>query len=138
MKLTKQFLLFIFAGGFAALINILTRAILSLFINFSSSVLISYLIGMIIAFLLTKKFVFLTKSLDNKKSFLTFSLVNLLAVFQTFFISIYFRNLLLNKLSEDSLANLLSHSIGVFFPVFTSFLGHKYLSFGKISTKNRL
>ena len=60
MKPTKQFLLFIVAGGFAALVNIISRALLSLFMNFSSSVLIAYFIGMVIAFILTKKFVFLS------------------------------------------------------------------------------
>lgn len=137
MKPTKQFLLFIVAGGFAALINIISRALLSLFMNFSSSVLIAYFIGMVIAFILTKKFVFLSKNLDDKKSFLSFTLVNLFAVIQTYFISIYFREMILNSFYKTSLANLISHTIGVLFPVITSFFGHKYLSFGKFSSKKR-
>ena len=137
MKPTKQFLLFIVAGGFAALVNIISRALLSLFMNFSSSVLIAYFIGMVIAFILTKKFVFLSKNLDDKKSFLSFTLVNLFAVIQTYFISIYFREMILISFSKTSLANLISHTIGVLFPVITSFFGHKYLSFGKISSKKR-
>ena len=137
MKPTKQFLLFIVAGGFAALVNIISRALLSLFMNFSSSVLIAYFIGMVIAFILTKKFVFLSKNLDDKKSFLSFTLVNLFAVIQTYFISIYFREMILNSFSKTSLANLVSHTIGVLFPVISSFFGHKYLSFGKISSKKR-
>ena len=137
MKPTKQFLLFIVAGGFAALVNIISRALLSLYMNFSSSVVIAYFIGMTIAFLLTKKFVFLSKNLDNKKSFLSFTLVNLFAVMQTYFISIYFREMILNSFSKTSFANLISHTIGVLFPVITSFFGHKYLSFGKISSKKR-
>ena len=136
MKLTKQFFLFIFAGGFAALVNIITRALLTLFINFSASVLIAYFIGMIVAFLLTKKFVFLSNNLDTKKSFLSFSLVNFIAVIQTYFISIYLRDLLINNFFEATLSDLISHSIGVFFPVLTSFFGHKYISFGRISKKN--
>ena len=135
MKPTKQFLLFIVAGGFAALVNILSRALLSLFMNFSSSVLIAYFIGMVIAFILTKKFVFISKNIDDKKSFLSFTLVNLFAVIQTYFISIYFREMILISFSKTSLANLISHTIGVLFPVITSFFGHKYLSFGKISSK---
>ncbi len=137
MKSNKQFLLFIFAGGFAAIVNILSRSLLSLFMNFSSSVLIAYFIGMVVAFLLTKRFVFLSKNLDNKKSFLSFTLVNLFAVIQTYFISIYFRTLIINSFSNPSLANLISHTIGVLFPVITSFFGHKYLSFGKLSSKKR-
>ena len=135
MKPTKQFLLFIVAGGFAALVNILSRALLSLFMNFSSSVLIAYFIGMVIAFILTKKFVFISKNIDDKKSFLSFTLVNLFAVIQTYFISIYFREMILISFSKTSLVNLISHTIGVLFPVITSFFGHKYLSFGKISSK---
>lgn len=135
MKYSKQFLLFILAGGFAAFINIVSRVILSLFLGFKISILIAYLFGMIVAFLLTKNFVFSTQQLNNTKAFLSFSLVNLFAVMQTYLISLYLQNLLQYRLSEISIINLIAHSIGVIVPVFTSFIGHKYLSFGKSSIR---
>ena len=91
MKYSKQFLLFILAGGFAAFINIISRVILSLFLGFKISILIAYLFGMIVAFLLTKNFVFSTQQLNNTKAFLSFSLVNLFAVMQTYLISLYLK-----------------------------------------------
>ena len=56
----KQFLLFIVSGGIAAFINILSRAILSIFFDFKISIIFAYCIGMITAYILSRKFVFIS------------------------------------------------------------------------------
>ena len=132
IKITREFLSFIVAGGFAAIVNIISRAILSNFLNFENSIIIAYMIGMVVAFYITKKFVFVSKN-NISKSFAAFALVNLAAVAQTFFISLWSKNIILPFLGITIFVELLSHIAGVFFPVFTSFFGHKYISFGKIS-----
>ena len=55
----KEFILFILTGGLSATINLSSRIIISNFLIFEISVLISYLIGMITAYYLAKKYVFL-------------------------------------------------------------------------------
>ena len=55
----RQFILFIITGGTSAIINIFSRIILSNFFRFEIAILISYGIGMLIAFILAKRFVFL-------------------------------------------------------------------------------
>ena len=74
----KEFPLFILAGSIAALVNIISRIILTIFLNFEISVFISYLIGMVTSFLLQRKYVFKSTKKSYKKSFAAFSLVNLL------------------------------------------------------------
>ena len=126
---SRQFIYFLCAGGIAAIINIFTRYLLSFYFNFVISIILAYLLGMFTAYILSKKFVFINSKQSQKRSLFIFSFVNLLAIFQTLFISIIFNLILLNTFNKPILSNLISHIIGVIFPVFTSFYGHKYFSF---------
>ncbi len=125
----KEFIYFVFTGGIAALVNILTRFIFSFFIDFTFSILLSYFIAMVLAYILARRFVFKKSKKSIYSSFALFSLINLLAVLQTLLISIITRDYFLEKMMNLQYANLISHTIGVATPIFTSFLGHKYLSF---------
>ena len=126
---TREFIYFVITGGIAALVNILTRFIFSFFIDFTLSILFSYFIAMVLAFILARRFVFRKSKKSIYSSFALFSLINLLAVLQTLLISIITRDYFLEKMINLQYANLISHTIGVATPIFTSFLGHKYLSF---------
>tara|TARA_Y100001968_G_C19282721_1_gene680068 strand:- start:605 stop:1027 length:423 start_codon:yes stop_codon:yes gene_type:complete len=125
----RQFLLFVLTGGCAAIVNIISRVGLSLFLKFELAILIAYGIGMITAYLLAQKYVFLTPQRSHKRSFAAFALVNLFAVIQTWLVSIGIRIWLLEMFNAIALVDLIAHSIGVVIPVFTSFYGHKYISF---------
>ena len=125
----KEFILFLITGGFSAIINLSSRIIISNFLRFEISVLIAYLIGMITAYYLAKKYVFLNIKKSYKKSFPVFALVNFVAVLQTFFISKYIRILLIDIFNNFIIIDFISHLCGVIFPIFTSFFGHKYITF---------
>ena len=63
-----------------------------------------------------------------------FFFVNMLALAQTWGLSVYLAQLLPHYLPvEDShrteLAEAIAHGAGVLLPVFTSYIGHKYLTF---------
>lgn len=125
----KQFILFLFTGGFSAIINLTSRIIISNFLRFEISVLIAYFIGMITAYFLAKKYVFLNVQKSNKKSFPIFSLVNFVAILQTLLISKYTRIWLINIFDNLIIIDFISHLCGVVFPIFSSFYGHKYITF---------
>ena len=125
----RQFIIFIITGGTSAIINILSRIILSNFFRFEIAILISYGIGMIIAFLLAKRYVFLNSNKSIKKSFPAFALVNLISVLQTFFVSIFIKKWLIIFLDNLSFIELVAHTFGLGILVFTSFYGHKYITF---------
>lgn len=123
-----QFLKFLFAGGLAALVNIVSRIGYNELVSFSVAVVLAYLTGMATAFLLNKLFVFEESDNSTPKEMIYFALVNGLAVLQTWVVSMVlyvyvFINLLPNYNAE------VSHIIGVIVPVFTSYFGHKYLTF---------
>ena len=126
----KELILFILTGGLSAIINLSSRIIISNFLRFEISVLISYFIGMITAYYLAKKYVFLNVKKSYKKSLPIFALVNFVAVLQTFFISKYIRIWVMNIFNNLMIIDFISHLCGVIFPIFSSFFGHKYITFG--------
>lgn len=127
--ISREFFNFIFTGGIAALVNIITRFIFSFFLNFTLSILFSYLIAMLLAYYLARSFVFKKSKKPIFSSLAVFSLINLFAVCQTLFISLITREYLSGKVLNIQYVYFISHTIGVVTPVFTSFIGHKYFSF---------
>ena len=127
--ISNKFLIFLITGGIAALINFGSRVIYNIFVNFSYAIILAYLTGMVTAFILVKKYVF-NKSIQKlHKSIMFFSLVNLVALAQTWLISISLAYYLLPHFGIVDYVLEISHAVGIAAPVFTSYLGHKYLSF---------
>lgn len=125
----RQFLLFVLTGGAAAFVNVLSRIGFSMLFRFELAVLAAYVVGMVTAYILARRYVFTDSGQSIKKSFMAFALVNLVAVLQTWLVSIGLRHLLLPIIGAVALVDLLAHSCGVIVPVFTSYFGHKHVSF---------
>jgi putative flippase GtrA len=125
----RQFLLFVLSGGAAALVNVLSRIGFSLVLRFELAVIAAYAVGMVTAYILVRCYVFTDSGQSVRRSFAAFALVNLVAVFQTWLVSIGLRQLLLPMIGAIALVDLMAHSVGVIVPVFTSYLGHKHVSF---------
>ena len=126
---SNKFLIFLITGGIAALINFGSRVIYNIFVNFSYAVILAYLTGMVTAFILVKKYVFNQSIQKLHKSIMFFSLVNIVALAQTWLISMSLAYYLLPHFGIVDYVMEISHAVGIAVPVFTSYLGHKYLSF---------
>lgn len=126
---SKQFVSFLFAGGFAAIVNFGSRFFYNEFVSFGNAVILAYITGMITAFVLTKLFVFEKSAHSTKKEFFYFTLVNVVAIIQTYIISVGFAEYLFPMMGFEFYPEVVSHAMGVILPVFTSFVGHKYFSF---------
>ena len=126
---SKQFISFLFAGGFAAVVNFGSRFFYSEFVSFGNAVILAYITGMITAFILTKFFVFEKSIHSVKKEFYYFTMVNLVALLQTYIISVGFAEYLFPMMGFKFYPKAVANAIGVVFPVFTSFFGHKHFSF---------
>ena len=126
---SKQFILFLVTGGIAALANFGSRFLFSQYVSFEVAVLCAYLVGMITAFILAKYFVFKESKHSTKKEFTYFTLVNVVAIIQTYIVSVGFVSYLFPKFNFTFYPEAVAHGLGVIFPVFTSFIGHKKLSF---------
>lgn len=131
MKLfqSKEFLAFLVVGGFAALVNFSSRFAYNEVTDFGNAIILAYITGMVTAFVLSKLFVFKQTSNTTVKSFFYFTLVNVVAVAQTYVISIGLANYVFPNVEFAFYPEAVAHAIGVMVPVFSSFIGHKYFSF---------
>jgi putative flippase GtrA len=84
---------------------------------------------MITAFILAKLFVFTKNTQSTAKSVFFFTLVNLVAVLQTWGVSVGLAYYVFPSMGLSWHARDIAHLIGVIVPVFTSFIGHKKWSF---------
>jgi putative flippase GtrA len=127
--LSRQFLIFLLTGGTAAVVNFGSRILYSMWLDFSSAVILAYISGMITAFVLAKLFVFKESHQTLQRSAVFFILVNLVAILQTWAISMGLAYYLLPLLGFSVFVPEIAHATGVIVPVFTSYLGHKRWSF---------
>lgn len=127
--LSKQFILFLVTGGTAALVNFSSRIFYNYWVSFSSAIVLAYLTGMVTAFLLARWLVFKQSQHSFSQSALIFTAVNLVAVLQTWLISMGLALYVLPSMGVTYWVSEIAHAIGVVVPVFTSYLGHKHFSF---------
>jgi len=126
---SRQFLAFLVSGGIAALANFGSRIVLNQWLSFSVSVVLAYCIGMVTAFVLARLFVFTESTQAVHRSALIFVGVNLLAIAQTWGISMLLAYWVLPGMGVRQFVPEIAHGIGVLVPVFTSYLGHKHWTF---------
>lgn len=128
--LSRQFLLFLVTGGFAAAVNFGSRIAYNRWTSYSTAIVLAYVTGMATAFILAKVFVFKETRRSAAGSALFFTLVNGLAVLQTWAVSMALYHYLLPWLGVVRHAPEIAHFVGIVIPVFTSYVGHKRWSFG--------
>lgn len=126
---SRQFVLFLLTGGVAAAVNFGSRILYNHRLDYSASIIVAYLTGMVTAFVLARLFVFTESSQNWHRSALIFTLVNVVAVAQTWAISMGLAYYALPSAGITRFAPEIAHAAGVAFPVFTSYLGHKHWSF---------
>lgn len=126
---SKQFLSFLLTGGIAAGVNFFSRFIYEQWFSFSSAVIVSYLTGMITAFVLAKAFVFRESEQRLSDSIMFFCAVNVLAILQTWVVSVGLALYIFPLFSINFYNKEIAHIIGIAIPVFTSYIGHKKWSF---------
>jgi putative flippase GtrA len=127
--LSKQFILFLVTGGTAALVNFGSRIVYNQWVSFSVAIFLAYLTGMVTAFLLARWLVFKQSQQSFARSALLFCAVNVLAVLQTWLISMGLAIYALPYWGITRFVSEIAHAVGVVVPVFTSYLGHKHFSF---------
>ncbi|MCW9024897.1 MAG: GtrA family protein [Gammaproteobacteria bacterium] len=128
----EEFIRFIMVGGFAAIVNFVSRILYSEWTSFRIAVVVAYLTGMVTAYLLSKLLVFAPSGKPASQEFLYFSLVNLAAVIQVWFISVGLAEYLFPYVGLMFYPEEVAHFIGLSVPVITSYLGHKHFTFAQV------
>lgn len=127
--IASEFLRFLVVGGIAACANFGSRFIFSIFFDYSFAIVLAYLIGMLVAFLLMRKHVFDARQKPLSPQVVKFIGINTLAVIQTLAISLLLARWALPSVGIQNHVEALSHLVGVIVPVVTSYFGHKLITF---------
>ena len=125
----KRFVRFILTGGFAALVNIGARVLLSQVMRFEMAIIVAYLIAMVVAYVLSRILVFEKSGRSVAEELSKFAIVNVVALVQVWLVSVALKYYVLPAIGWTYHAEFVAHFVGVASPVFTSYLGHKYFSF---------
>ncbi len=121
--------LFLLSGGIAAGVNFFSRILLNQWLSFPVAVALAYVLGMVTAYCLNRQIVFTDTRQTLAQSVFYFVIINLLALAQTWGISVALYFYLFPWMDMRFFPREISHGVGIVIPVFTSYLGHKYFSF---------
>lgn len=127
--MNRQFVQFVAVGGFAAVVNFLSRILLNHWMSYATAIVLAYLLGMITAFVLNRLIVFRNATNDLHQQIFWFCMVNLAAVLQTLLVSLLLNDIVFPHMHFEWHTETVAHAIGVAVPIVTSFIGHKRLSF---------
>jgi putative flippase GtrA len=125
----ERFMRFTGAGVLAAIANVLSRMLFSHVMGYSLAVTLAYLVGMVIAFTLSRLFVFDETANPWQKELIRFAMVNAVAFVQVWLVSLGLADWLFPKYHVTWHAESLAHMIGVASPIVFSYFGHKHFSF---------
>lgn len=126
---SSQFLLFLLCSGTALVLNFLSRIVLSVFIPYGAAVLVAYGIGMLTAFLLSKRYVFPHSSNPLRREVTLFVTINLAWLPVIWLASIWLGDHVLPHFMNEPLAHALAHGISITLPALINFAFHKFLTF---------
>jgi putative flippase GtrA len=127
---SRQFIKYVLCGGISSLVHITARLILSQYVNFSWAVFLSYFVGMPVALLLYRVFVFHGREGKLSRQFLLFSITYFGFLPVTWVLSVVSEALLV-RLMPTGQAQLLAHLVGVAGPVVLNFAYNKFITFGE-------
>ena len=125
----KRFLRFTGAGIVAAIANILSRMAFSHAMRYSLAVAAAYLVGMAVAFTLTRMFVFDETENSWQKELIRFAIVNAVAFVQVELVSLLLAAWLFPRINFHWHTESVAHLLGVGSPIISSYFGHKHFSF---------
>lgn len=131
MKLSREFLVFLLVGGFAAGVNVLSRIGFNLILSYEVSIVLAYLCGMTTAYVLNRIYVFKTSGRSVSSEYARFGLVNVVALIQVWLVSVGLAHYLFPAIGMVWHADTIAHGIGVSVPIVSSYFGHKYFSFAQ-------
>jgi putative flippase GtrA len=106
-----------------------SRILFSRLVGLELAVILAYLVGMTVAFVLMRSAVFPPSAAPIGRQVALFTAVNLAALLQTLVVTLLLARWLLPAAGIRSHVEEIAHIAGVCVPIVTSFFGHKYLSF---------
>jgi putative flippase GtrA len=129
MLISRSFVLFIAVGALSAGINIGARIVFNLFVPFALAIILAFAVGLTTAFVLNKIIVFQSTGGSIATQYVRFALVNLVALFQVWIVSMSLARILFPSIGFSFHPDTIAHLIGVASPALTSYWAHREFSF---------
>lgn len=123
-----EFVQFVAVGGGAALANLVSRYFLNFVMPFEAAVVVAYLVGMFVAFVLFQKFLFSTRTF-RPRSIMRFIWVNIIGAALAWAVSTVMARQILPAIGWDWHPFEIAHFVGVATPAISSYFLHKYYTF---------
>ncbi len=123
-----EFAQFVAIGGGAALANLVARYFLNFFMPFEVAVVLAYMVGMVVGFLLFRKFVF-AKQDFKPRSIMRFTWVNIFGATLAWAVSTVMARQFLPAIGWNWRPFEVAHLAGVAAPAISSYFLHKYYTF---------
>ena len=126
----RRFSAFVLTGGVAAACNVGTRILLSRVMRYEAAVALAYLAGMLVAFELSRRFVF-NRNHDRAwhVQLMRFGTVNCVSFLQVWLVSVGLLRLVFPRIHVTWRPETVAHLIGVASPILVSYYAHKHFSF---------
>jgi putative flippase GtrA len=125
----RKFGRFAVSGGLAAICNLGSRLLLSKVLRYEIAVSIAYLIGMIVAFLLTRTLVFEASDQPWRRELAKFATVNVVSFAQVWLVSVGLVRVVFPWAGIHWHPESMAHLIGVGSPLILSYYAHKHFTF---------
>ena len=120
---------FLVFGGISAMVNWLSRMGYSHFMPFGIAVVVAYVTGMAVAFVLFRTFVFPQVAKPIGQQIVWFVLVNFAGVTQVWLASMFLVTFLFPLVGFRWYAEAIGHGISICLPAISSYFGHKHLTY---------
>jgi putative flippase GtrA len=125
------FILFLSAGGFAAFVNLASRYLLTPVVGYENSIVIAYLIGMVVAFVLFRTMIFGRSGRSIGDESLRFVIVNIAALALVWLISVTLSRVIFPAFDFTWHSEDVAHFVGTCIPALSSYVGHSIYTFRK-------
>jgi putative flippase GtrA len=129
LYLSRQFGRFLLAGGLAAIVNWLSRFLFNLIMSYAAAIAAAFALGMAVAFVLNKRYVFPYGQRPVAAEMSFFVLFNLAAFPVVWVIAYVLGEQLLPGLLPRQLALAIGHGCAVVVPALVNFVLHKSITF---------
>ena len=133
--IASEFFFFVLSGSVAAFVNLFSRWVLNHYMAFELAVILAYLIGMVVAFLMFQRLIFRADGGNTKKQIKRFMVVHVIGITLVYTVSLAFADYIFPFINWTWHAKDIAHFIGVATPAFSSYIGHKFYTFHDPSHK---
>ena len=127
--LSAQFVRFLVVGGIALAFHWLSRFAFNSFMSYGWAIALAYGVGMIVAFVLNKIYVFPLSTRSLNFEMLVFFAVNIAAFPAVWLVAYVLGEWVLVRYMPPQLAFALAHGFAITLPVFANYALHKLITF---------